>query len=502
MPKPRSKQTESTKTVQKKGGAAAQAQGRKVMYPKPTTELRLVQNATALTVVGAKKILGWEEETEENKFGADYIRELVGLYSKKVRCTNNITNRPLTKSILLTLKQEILRKHWQYNGETIIIGCTGLVLNGQHTLIALVLAAAEIANRPDKWSNYWKVEPTVDKLIAYGVSEDDEIVNTMDTCKPRSLAEVMYRSAYFADVVHKDRKTAASMAAYAIKVLWDRTGAKLNAYAPLRTHSESLDFIERHPKIVQCVEHIFEENGDRQISHYISPGVASGLLYLMACATSDGQAYHAAEYPNESLLDWKLWSKACDFFVLLAGSSPSILEVSKAFGRAIDNGKDSHAERCAILVKAWLRYLSNKPITSKDLKLRYKKDEDGYDQLEEYPPVGGIDYGKCPEAEEASEPAPSDPTPKEISTRARAVQDAKKAKQAKKSKPKAKLSSGKAAKLIGKMAWVEDADGNHWRGKVVEASGRNARLKVAQGFEGAGNTRTALVADLRAKQPT
>jgi hypothetical protein len=216
-PKPKkSKQPRPTKTTQKKGGAAKQAEGRKIVYPTPTTKLCI--GDLAITVGQAKELLGWEEETDKNKFGAEYVRTLTKLYPKKVRCTNNVTNRPLYKSVLDSLKQEILRRKWHYNGEPVIIGRTGLVLNGQHTLLALILAALEVVERPDKWAEYWTTEPTLEKVIAFGVCEDDSVVNTMDTCKPRSLADVIYRSAYFADVAEKDRRIASRMASFAIKL--------------------------------------------------------------------------------------------------------------------------------------------------------------------------------------------------------------------------------------------------------------------------------------------
>lgn len=501
MPKPKSaKPRKSSKAPQKKGGAAGQAKGREVQYPDP--KVKLCIDNKPVTVTLAKKLLGWEEETEKNKFGSDYVRELFKLYPKKVRCNNNVTNRPLYKAILLTLRQEILRRKWNFNGESVIIGKTGLILNGQHTLIALILAALEVAERPDKWAEYWTNEPTLDKLVVFGIDESDNVVNTMDTCKPRTLADVIYRSNYFAGVASKDRRIASKMADFAIRLMWDRTGAKQDAYAPRRTHSESLDFLERHPKLIKCVEHIFEEDGNGQISQYISSGTAAGLLYLMASAASDPADYQSASNPDESMLDWKLWSKACDFFVLLAGNSPEMLEVNKAQVRAFNADRASHTERCALLVKAWLQYLTGKPITAKDLKLEYKKDKDGYDRLEEFPSVGGIDYGKSPEAEDADEPSPEDPTPEEIESGAKETREKRQAKEQIASKPaKKKKPSGRGIKLIGKMAWVNDSGGNHWRGKVVEASGKNARLKVANGFQGAGNLRTALVSDLRAKQP-
>jgi len=78
----------------------------------------------------AKKLLGWSQESEHIKFGSNYL--LLDEYGEKVRCYNNVTNRPLYPNIYKTLRQEHLRKKWQMNGEPVIIGRTGLILNDPH----------------------------------------------------------------------------------------------------------------------------------------------------------------------------------------------------------------------------------------------------------------------------------------------------------------------------------------------------------------------------------
>src|SRR5262245_23709034 len=124
-------------------GKTQQAGKRPILYPEVTVRMCLGENP--LTVEQARQLLGWEEETAGVQFGPRHLVEVSRLVGRKIRCSNNINNRPIYKSDIESLQQEILRKRWRLNGETIIIGQSGLVLNGQHTLLGLILAEMEWA---------------------------------------------------------------------------------------------------------------------------------------------------------------------------------------------------------------------------------------------------------------------------------------------------------------------------------------------------------------------
>lgn len=196
---------------------------RQTLYPKIEVALCSVETGNPLTAEKAKDLLGWVPECGKEEFGNNFL--LHDTEGRKVRCYNNGTNRPLYLPVVQTLKQEILNRRWQLNGETMIVGNTGLTLNCQHRLVALVLASQEWVKDPQKWSD-WKTEPTLDTVVVRGIDESDTVVNTMDTCKPRSLADVLYRSEFFHKLSIKDRKEAAKMLSYAIMLLWDRTGGE------------------------------------------------------------------------------------------------------------------------------------------------------------------------------------------------------------------------------------------------------------------------------------
>lgn len=362
---------------------------REILYPTVTTSI-----STNLSAEKARKLLGWHEA-----IGPEFL--FTDFEDKKIVCDNNVKNRPFyMNSVCLPLVQEILRGKWQLNCENRIIGKTGLVLNGQHTLVALVLAAQKWHLHQGQYSDVWEHEPTIATLVAFGADESDDVVNTMDTCKPRSLEDVIYRSEYFVNSTNSTRRKASKILAHAVKMLWHRTGAALDAFAPRRTHAESLDFITRHNLLLKCVNHIMEENGDEgRIRKYLTPGYAAAFMYLMASATSercndDKTGYSDVSHPSEALLDFATWDKASEFWVLLASGGDSMVLVKEAIAKALSEGNGNISVRMAIIAKAWNVWADgHDEMEAMDLELEYVDDEDGYKKLTECPTVGGVDLG-------------------------------------------------------------------------------------------------------------
>ena len=461
----------SAKKVSKPKGANSSE--RKIIHQ--TVSVELCNGKTAITMQKAQDLLGWEEETKESPFKQEFL--LKDFNSFKVRCFNNTTNRPISKPNLKSLKQEILRGRWQLNGEPIIIGKTGLILNGQHSLLAFIEAVQEWRAKPDE-SVYGTEEPTLDKLIVFGIEETDAVINTMDTCKPRSLADVIFRSHFFSLMQPKDRNTISRITDYAIKLLWERTGVTANAFALRRTHSESLDFIERHPKIIECAKHIFEEDGGvGNIGRYISPGYATALLYMMGSCTSDPTEYRATR--NENVLDWAMFDKACDFWVCLAAKASEFAPIHKALQAMLEKSENiTPRERWSLLIKAWNLYVADEKLTTKALALEYDIDKDGINRLAEQPTIGGIDCdGDF-----------IDPTLSEIEERRQKQHDQK----VKADKPQAKLSDDF---VIGDLVRVGRGKGS-WKGELIEILGCNTKIRVGQGYQGCGTIKAAELSDL------
>lgn len=366
---------------------------RPVVYP--DRECFIFDGKDALTDEKAKKFLGWQEESENIKFGSDYL--IKDEYGRKVRMTNNLSNRPLSRPVIETLKMEILRGNWEFNFENIIVGKTGMILNGQHTLIALVLAG-QTWDKDLKWRDTWRSRPTIEKSMGVGVEETDKVINTMDTCKPRDLRDVVYRSQYLKNVSRKTRIIVAKILSHAINHLWHRTGASLDAYAPRRTHSEAMHFLDRHERLLEAVTHVSEENCDGHIGKVISPGYAAAMMYLMAaCKTEseneDKTGYSQISDPSEDLIDFTMWEKASEFWVFIGQGTEALLPVKEAVIKCHETGGATLQERTAIVVKAWNLWSNRKKVTVDSLSLAYEKNEDGIPVLAECPIVGGIDLG-------------------------------------------------------------------------------------------------------------
>jgi len=337
----------------------------------------------ALTAEQAKTILGWRE-CEKGELAL-----LTDRNGMKIICTNNRTNRPFYKSNAEAICQEILRGNWVLNYENMIIGEYGNVLSAQHRLIGFILAVQEYENDPDKWP-LLKETPTLDCCIAFGCSEDEKVINTIDTGKTRSLSDVIYRSEYFRDVPSKDRRYLAKACDFAIKLIWYRTGEDLSC-GLRKTHAELLDFLSTHQTILECVKYVWEENdGKDLITRYSrSLGVAAGLLYLMATSKSDPKKYMSR---TEQDLDLSNHEKAEEFWTCLAVNDKKFQAVRNATAKI--NGRGGAIdEKIALICKAWNLYVNDKPLTDHSLELKYHHDDDEVTVLAECPTVGGIDIG-------------------------------------------------------------------------------------------------------------
>tara|TARA_R110000824_G_scaffold9623_3_gene42828 strand:+ start:466 stop:1848 length:1383 start_codon:yes stop_codon:yes gene_type:complete len=447
----------------------------------PEVELKL---CSPLTASQAALLLGWQEEGEDENFGNDY--DLLDLHKKKIRLSNNQSNRPFDKSNARNWMSEILKGNWKLNGETCIIGAYGNCLDCQHRFVALVLASQEFDLHSENWE-FWNEEPTIECLVVFGIEEDDETVNTINTGKPRSFADVVFRSNYFNDYKTSDRKKVSKILEWTVKFVAYRTGAFVNAYAAKQTHAELVNFVERHPTIIQAAQFIFETNGDSEnsIKKFIALGSSAGLLYLMASSKSNGKEWQLLS--SEESLNLSRLELAKNFWLSLAEDDKTFNAIKKLIASLVDESGATNPERVSILVKAWKCFIEEKPITKNKLALNYSKNEEGFKTLIDFPVVGGIDFGNPTDSID-------DPTPKEIV-------DVKK-KQG--PKPETIVKRVGAECLIGSNVWViGDTDEEHWQGELTEIhlESKTGKVKAAQGFSGAGNVYEAPLLSIQTDQP-
>src|ERR1035437_8837650 len=124
---------------------------------------------------------------------------------------------------------------------------------------------------------------------------------------------------------------------------------------PKQTHSESLNFLGRHSKLLSCVRHVWEENSDGKIQQVITPGYMSALTYLMGCSATTAEKakdYLSMESPDESALDWSRSDKAEQFVVELAAGSDKLDPVRQKLSKMLNEEEGvSVAERMALVVQ-------------------------------------------------------------------------------------------------------------------------------------------------------
>lgn len=428
-----------------------EAPAREVCYPK--VEVRLCDGPDALTAEQAKVFAGYVELEDS---ATEYLYE--DCNGRKVQFANNNRNRMFDLALGNEWKSEVLRKHWSgpngngktVNGDTMTFDQTGEIISAQHRLYGLIEATKEWAKDRTEGENRWRAwdrEPVMDTIIVLGVDGCDEVVNTTDTGKPRSLDDCLYRSHYFADLGSTPRAMVAKMASGAIRMLWKRTRAMDDAMSPRVPHGDFLDFFHRHPKLDKCLRHLFTEDGGVErskkgnglVSKHVSAGYASALMYLMAASETDPAKYYAADPRDEAHLKMNRYRKAEEFWVSLLAEDKELAAVRDAkWPVAVGtDGKDIWAlmfgeqpaplaARIALLARAWQAYSAGKPVTAEAIHLEWSaQDEDGKRSLQDTPLFGGVDKGDPKEVAAAEQEAEEQAEEQEAETKAPEVQTAK-----------------------------------------------------------------------------
>ena len=363
-----------------------------VKYPKISAKPYIDNNQLGFDL--AEKLLGFTDVTDTK--GVDYhIRFKVDGVAKRFAFTNNHKNRPFYMANARSLIQEILRKRFVFNGEPIIIGKNGNVLNGQHTLAAVIMAAYEWRENGSAYPQ-WQAEPAIDKLVVFGVEENDAVVNTLDTCRPRTLADVVYRSELMDGRTAKDRKYLSKKLSSCIKTVWDRTGCS-SQYSITRTLTESVDYAYRHPSLLKSCITVMETDANGILDRIIPTGTMAGLHYLMSSSTSDAETYFQRERGgddcNEERLDMGSWELASNYLNCMATGSTRTTAIAEKLSLIPEA---TMAERMAVVIKGWNKFCKSKKgskVTLEDLELEYEADGDGFKHLINHPICGGIDTG-------------------------------------------------------------------------------------------------------------
>lgn len=395
----KAKATKEAKPASKK--KAPKKETGPILYP--AVEARIFTGDAPITVDVAKQLLAWETAPDK---ATPILTDKLG---NKIVTHNNSTNRPFDPALADAWKLEILRKKWRLNGETIIVDKCGNVQSGQHRLIGLIFAAQEweqdgkLDKSSQRWADYWPTEPTMDGIVVFGIDGDDDTVNTIDTTKPRSATDVLYRSDWFENDPAERRKELATICGRAVKLLWERTQARDFSEAPRRPHSELVDFVRRHPSLIDCTRFIRDESEGTKLAEYVPTGYAAAILYLMGSATSDHAKYR--ESNSEAGMDWKLHDVAEAFWSDFAGNGKATEKIRDAINAIPDAlpGGPAMQLRIGAIINGWNLYSAKKKITQDDCTLEVEIDQYGSPQVIGMPRIGGIDVEY-----ETDEPAKSE----------------------------------------------------------------------------------------------
>lgn len=464
---------------------------REVIYEKPKAVLCIGENA--VTVEQMKDIFGWEEEEPKTdsspgkKFGNDYTWLMHG---RKIRCTNNVNNRPFDQSWAETLGIVLLNRQWRFNFDPFTISKTGNVISGQHRGYALIWAEEERVKDAEegvgKWKENWPEPVTMETLVGTGAEEDPETIRTVDTAKPRTLSDAIYTNPeIFGNKKGEDRVKLCKMLEVSIKEIWVRTGEKdasVFSKGTRRTHGEFLEFLERHDRLMKshnpiclAVAHIYGEAAKTDMGKYMSPGYAAGMMFLMGVSNTDGDEYHHRRgdvkkgKEPERCLNFDAWEDAKNFWTNLVATQKDkdfkVIDMARRPGAEGEHegyifskseGHGSLQERKSHLIRAWNALHEKGKLTHEDVEMEmgvdYKLREDGsLEFVGTHYSVMGIDIGGKKAKEEAqalaeadAEATEADPTPEEIA--AKAKEEKEKALAAKREENKKQLLANAAAK--------------------------------------------------------
>lgn len=170
--------------------------------------------------------------------------------------TKNSRNRPVSESTVERYAQEMRDSKWANNGQNLIFGQSGQLLNGQHRLKACVRS-----NKPFITSITWGVE--------------DSTFDTIDDGNSRSLS----------DVLHIKGEANSRLLAAGTRFLWEYATGQIETKDLRRGKIATKGLLEatldKHPKMRSSVK-FYAMLKSRPGGLLIPAAMASGLHYLFS----------------------------------------------------------------------------------------------------------------------------------------------------------------------------------------------------------------------------
>lgn len=240
----------------------------------------------------------------------------------------NVSNRPITQSVVRRYASTMTAGGWKVNAETIKFDQNGDLFDGQHRLSACVLSGHPF-----------------EAYVAEGVKR--EVFDTVDIGKGRTASDALYASGKTGNA-----KLVASIANLAIKM--ETNGLRLNRYIePHRVR----EWVEEHPQVIDAAARV------RKLG-FLGFTPVLGLAYMIACEkgpekaeeffgqleTGEGlskgdpaltlretmikhksdQSYHKADVLSMSFAAWNAFQLSKDLPVLKRNMGQGLIEAFAA----------------------------------------------------------------------------------------------------------------------------------------------------------------------------
>lgn len=324
---------------------------------------------------------------------------------KRYEFKNLAANRKLKMHIAQRWASEMVRGKWDANGETMKRDRKGMLHDGQHRGVGLLLAEAMRQADPEHYATHYGVKGPIKIDVVFIDGVNSKAMKTIGVGVPQSHGDILYRSGDMEETDYFSRDQLVKELGSAGRLVWLTTGGKVVSDAPKLPFTELEDFLYRHPQLRAAVYKITDidtieidgdatESGEAEvisyrIRQYLSIAYAAGLLYMMATCESDPDnaflGEGGAENEDGLSLDYSNWDKAVEFFEKLAsGESMKTGDPVLALSKALVKGNLSRNDKVSLVIKAWNAYVSGTKVNKLTLT---KADKD----RDTRPRIGGLD---------------------------------------------------------------------------------------------------------------
>lgn len=175
-----------------------------------------------------RRMKAWLDEriaASKKRPSAEVVTLTPALAGLLVEESRNPVNRPFGRYNLETLKADVANKRWEFNGESIVISKTGLLLDGQHRCATVIATGIPI-----------------ETVIVFGPR--DEARYTIDIGKPKTAANFLHM---------KGRTDTTNMASMVSMLLQYRKAGNLNHGYVRPTKTEIVEAVESLPGLQHSV---------------------------------------------------------------------------------------------------------------------------------------------------------------------------------------------------------------------------------------------------------